>query len=74
MVGAPTQISDPTRRLRKGNINIIADVVPADSPPAIDRVGHVGVDVDGECRYTFDHRTDRSMLPGDISKEVQQSS
>jgi hypothetical protein len=56
--------------LRKNNVNIIVDVRPR--PPAGRKInGHVGVDVDGQCRDTFDHRTDHSIVPVDISKELQ---
>ncbi|EUA07952.1 putative lppJ [Mycobacterium kansasii 732] len=58
--------------LRKKGVNAIVTVVP----PALHGEGfnsHVGVKLDGECRDTFDHRTDRSILPVDISREIQQS-
>jgi hypothetical protein len=56
--------------LRKNNVNIIVDVTPR--PPAgITIGGHVGVDVNGQCRDTFDHRTDHSILSVDISNELQ---
>jgi hypothetical protein len=56
--------------LRKNNINIILTVVPAPRPGK-QLVSHVAVEVDGECRDTFDHRTDRSILPIDVRAEVQ---
>lgn len=58
--------------LRKNAVNIILTVVPP-APAGVAFNSHVGVKVDGECRDTFDHRTDGSILPVDISKEVQQS-
>jgi hypothetical protein len=57
--------------LRKDKINIILTVVPR--PPAGVKVhSHVGVKADGQCRDTFDHRSDHSILPVDIRKELQQ--
>jgi hypothetical protein len=56
--------------LRKNNINIILTVIPAPRPGK-QLVSHVAVEVDGECRDTFDHRTDRSILPIDVQTEVQ---
>lgn len=55
--------------LRKGPINIIVDVTPP-PPPGKTIGGHVGVDVNGQCRDTFDHRKDRSILSVDVSAEV----
>ncbi|KZS83474.1 hypothetical protein B4U45_14110 [Mycobacterium persicum] len=58
--------------LRKKDVNAIVTVVP----PALHGEGfnsHVGVKLDGECRDTFDHRKDHSILPIDVSKEIQQS-
>ncbi|WP_219858718.1 hypothetical protein [Mycobacterium persicum] len=58
--------------LRKKDVNAIVTVVP----PALHGEGfnsHVGVKLDGECRDTFDHRKDHSILPVDVSKEIQQS-
>jgi hypothetical protein len=57
--------------LRKGDVNIIVDVVPR--PPAGKKIGaHVGVNVNGQCRDTFDHRTDHSVLQVDVQKEIEQ--
>jgi hypothetical protein len=57
--------------LRKDNVNIILTVPPR--PPAgVELNSHARVDVDGECRDTTDHRTDGSIVPVDISKEIQQ--
>jgi hypothetical protein len=58
--------------LRKNNINIIVTVVPTPRPGQ-QLVTHVAVEVDGECRDTFDHRTDHSILPVDVQNEVQPS-
>ncbi|POX88611.1 hypothetical protein C3477_10250 [Mycobacterium kansasii] len=58
--------------LRKKDVNAIVTVVP----PALHGEGfnsHVGVKLDGECRDTFDHRKDHSILPVDIGKDIQQS-
>ncbi|WP_219858720.1 hypothetical protein [Mycobacterium persicum] len=59
--------------LRNGDINIVLNVVPAQMPPGIERNSHAWVEIDGECRDTFDHRKDHSILPVDVSKEIQQS-
>jgi hypothetical protein len=32
---------------------------------------HVVAHVDGECRDTFDYRTDHSILPVDVASEMQ---
>jgi hypothetical protein len=57
--------------LRKGAINIIVTV--AHRPTAGKKIGaHVSVDVDGQCRDTFDHRTDHSILSVDVQKEIAQ--
>ncbi|GLE50542.1 putative lipoprotein LppJ [Mycobacterium montefiorense] len=57
--------------LRKDNVNIILTVSPR--PPAgVELNSHARVDVNGECRDTTDHRTDGSIVPADISKEIQQ--
>lgn len=58
--------------LRKGAVNIILTVVPAQMPAGVERSNHAWVELDGECRDTFDHRTDHSILPVDIRKEIQQ--
>ncbi len=56
--------------LRKNKINIIVTVSP--HPPAGVELGaHVGVNVDGQCRDTFDHRSDRSILRVDVRNEIQ---
>ena len=57
--------------LRKGKINIILTVVPPPRPGEKFN-SHVGVDVNGQCRDTYDHRTDHSILPVDVRKELQQ--
>jgi hypothetical protein len=56
--------------LRKDNINIILTVVPR--LPAVGKLNsHVGVDVAGQCRDTFDHRSNDSILSVDVHKELQ---
>lgn len=56
--------------LRKGEINTIVTVAPP--PPAGETLGaHVIAHVEGQCRDTFDHRTDHSILPVDVQNEVQ---
>lgn len=57
--------------LRKDQINIIVTVVPP-APAGEKFNSHVGVQVDGECRDKFDHRTDHSILPVDVRNELQQ--
>ena len=58
--------------LRKDKVNIIVTVAP--HPPAgVELIRHVGVEVDGECRDKFDHRSDHSILPVDVRKELQQA-
>ena len=57
--------------LRKNGINVILMVAPH-PPVGIEPVEHVGVKVDGQCRDTFDHRSDRSILAVDIGKEIRQ--
>ncbi len=55
---------------RKDKINVIVTIPP--QPPAGITLGdHVGVNIDGQCRDTFDHRKDRSILPVNVSKELQ---
>lgn len=57
--------------LRKGGVNIILTVPPR--PPAgIQLKGHAWVKVDGECRDTSDHRTDGSIVPVNITTEIEQ--
>jgi hypothetical protein len=57
--------------LRKDNVNIILTVPPR--PPAgVELNSHARVDVNGECRDTTDHRRDGSVVPVDISTEIQQ--
>lgn len=48
--------------LTKNGVNIILTVSPQPSmqPP----IRHAGAKIDGECRDTFDHRTDGSLAPG----------
>jgi hypothetical protein len=56
--------------LRKDDITIMVTVAPR--PPAGKEIGaHVGVSVDGQCRDTFDHRTDHSVVPVDVKQEVE---
>jgi hypothetical protein len=56
--------------LRKGKVNIILGVVPR--PPAgVKLNSHVGVKLDGQCRDTFDHRKDNSILGVNIKNELQ---
>ena len=56
--------------LRKNNINTIVTVTHP--PPPGETLGaHVIAQVDAECRDTFDHRTDHSILPVDVAAEVQ---
>ena len=58
--------------LRKNHIDTTVTVTHL--PPPGETLGaHVVARVDGECRDTFDHRTDRSILPVDVSNEVQPS-
>jgi hypothetical protein len=58
--------------LRKNNINTIVTVTHP--PPPGETLGaHVIAQVDGECRDTVDHRTDHTILPVDVSGEVQPS-
>jgi hypothetical protein len=58
--------------LRKNNINTVVTVTHP--PPPGETLGaHVIAQVDGECRDTFDHRTDHSILPVDVANEVQPS-
>jgi hypothetical protein len=52
--------------LRKDKVNIILTVAPR---PAGN--GHAWVDVDGQCRDTFDHRKDDSILGVNIKNELQ---
>ncbi len=58
--------------LRKDQVNIIVTAVPTPRPGK-HLVSHVAVEVDGECRDAFDHRSDRSILPVDVRTEVQPS-
>jgi hypothetical protein len=56
--------------LRKNKVNIILNVVPR--PPASVKLNsHVGVDINGQCRDTFDHRKDDSILGVNIKNELQ---
>ncbi len=56
--------------LRKDRINVILTVVP--QPPAgVSLNSHAGAEVAGQCRDTFDHRTDDSILSVDVQKELQ---
>lgn len=56
--------------LKKYGVNVILTIAP--TPPAtVTLLRHVGIDVDGECRDTSDHRTDGSTAPVDVSKEIQ---
>jgi hypothetical protein len=58
--------------VRKNNIDTIVTVIH--QPPPGQKIGaHVVAQVDGECRDTVDHRTDRSILPVDVASEVQPS-
>lgn len=58
--------------LQKNNINTIVTVTHP--PPPGETLGaHVIAQVDGECRDTFDHRSDHSILPVDVANEVQPS-
>lgn len=55
--------------LQRGPINIIVDVTP--TPPAGKTIGgHVGIGVNGQCRDTFDHRTDRSIVSVDVRDQI----
>jgi hypothetical protein len=56
--------------LRKGEITIVLTTVPP-APPGVGFHSHVGVNVRGQCRDTFDHRTDHSILWVDVQKEVE---
>ncbi|WP_144206045.1 hypothetical protein [Mycobacterium tilburgii] len=57
--------------LRKVNVNVILTVAP--TPRAgVELNSHACVDVNGECRDTSDHRTDGSVVPVNISTEIQQ--
>jgi len=58
--------------LRKGKVNVILTVLPAHFPAGVERKSHAWVDVNGECRDMFDHRTDDSILPVDIKAELLQ--
>jgi hypothetical protein len=58
--------------LVKNNVNTIITVTQP-PPPGKTLGAHVVAQVDGECRDTFDHRTDRSILPVDVANEVQPS-
>ena len=61
----------PCATLKKDSVNVILTVPPR--PPAgVELNSHARVDVDGECRDTTDHRPDGSIVPVDISKEIQQ--
>ena len=56
--------------LKKNGVNVILAIAPR-PPASIDLVRHVGADINGECRDTFDHRTDGSTAPVDIRKDIQ---
>lgn len=58
--------------LRKDDINTIVTVAHLPRP-GHSLGAHVIAEVDGACRDTFDHRTDRSILPIDIHGDVQAS-
>jgi hypothetical protein len=58
--------------LTKNNVNTMITVTH--QPPPGEHLGaHVVAEVLGECRDIFDHRTDRSILPVDVLKDVQPS-
>jgi hypothetical protein len=46
------------------------DVTVYAEPPPVDGVGHVQLDVLGQCRDTFDHRKDRSDSGEDVGSEL----
>lgn len=55
--------------LRKDAVTITVTV--AHRPTDGKKIGaHVTVNVNGQCRDTFDHRTDDSILPVDVTPEV----
>jgi hypothetical protein len=56
--------------LKKNGVNVIVTIAPQ-PPPTIDLVRHVGVDINGECRDTSDHRTDGSTAPVNIRTDIQ---
>lgn len=55
--------------LTKNRVNIILTMSPQPAPLQ-SLIRHVGVKVDGECRDTFDHRTDGSLAPADVRQEI----
>ena len=55
--------------LRKGDVNAIVTVVPPARPGQTFH-SHVGVDLNGQCRDTVDHRKDRTILSVDVSGEI----
>jgi hypothetical protein len=58
--------------LRKNNVNAMITVTHQPAPGT--KLGaHVVAEVLGECRDIFDHRTDHSILPVDVLKDVQPS-
>lgn len=58
--------------LRKNDVDTIVTVTHP--PPPGETLGaHVVAHVNGECRDTFDHRTDHSILPVDVANEVHPS-
>jgi hypothetical protein len=58
--------------LRKGAINIILTVPPPPTPDESNGA-HVVAKVDGQCRDTFDHRTDHSIMHVDVREEIERS-
>ncbi len=70
--GTDSNFRSHSPTLRKDKVNVILDVVPR--PPAgVKLTSHAGVEVAGQCRDTFDHRTDDSILSVDVEKELKQS-
>lgn len=55
--------------LRKGDVDVIVTVVPPARPGQTFN-SHVGVDINGQCRDTFDHRKNHTILPVDVENEI----
>ncbi len=58
--------------LRKDEVDVILTVVPQPLAGA-PLTSHAGAEIAGQCRDTFDHRTDDSILSVDVEKELTQS-
>lgn len=52
--------------LTKNDVDAVVNVVAADPPPVV----HVGIDLYGQCRDTYDHSKD-PFDPGDVTAELE---